>query len=185
MDDKKIIELFFRRDENALNETENKYGVYCRYIADNILPSREDSEECANDMLNAVWNSIPPERPKCFKAYIGRITRNLALNRIKAMRAGKRGGEATAEALDELKECVSERSVERELDAKEMKMCIDSFLNKLDSKSRSVFVKRYWYLCSPAQIAKEMGMTVNAVNVMLHRLRSRLKDYLESEGYDV
>lgn len=185
MDDKKIIELFFKRSENALKETESKYGTYCSYIANNILCSNEDSEECTNDALISVWNSIPPQMPTSLKAYIGRITRNLALNRIKAIRAEKRGGGAVIEAIDELKECACNTSVEQELDAKNMKLCIDGFVRDLKEKQRTVFVKRYWYMCTAAQIAKENGMTENAVNVMLHRLRGELKRYLESEGYDV
>jgi len=185
MDDNRIIKLYFMRDENALKETENKYGAYCRYIADNILCSYEDSRECTNDALIEVWNRIPPDKPHSLKSYIGCITRHIALNRIKAMKAIKRGGGSITETLDELKECVSDCSVEHELDTKEMKKCIDGFLKGLDVKSRKIFVKRYWYLCSSAQISREMGMTENAVNVMLHRLRSRLKTYLEGEGFEL
>jgi len=185
MDDKRIIELFFERDEAALKETSEKYGAYCRYIAGNILPSAQDSEECFADALAAAWNSIPPEKPESLKAYIGRITRNLALNSLKAINAAKRGGGTVGEALEELGECAAPGSVEGALDAGEMKRSIDGFVRSLPEKHRRAFVMRYWYLCTPEQISKQLGMTVDSVNVTLHRVRARLREYLKREGYDL
>lgn len=185
MDDKELIGLFLARDESAVAAAEKKYGVYCRYIARSILPSEEDCEECVSDAMAALWGSIPPERPESLKAYLARTVRNLALNRIKSENAGKRGGGAAAEVIDELAGLTSGDSVEQELDAKEMKRCIDTFVSSLPKKQRRVFVLRYWYLRPVERIASDTGMSQNAVTVTLHRLRKRLKKYLESEGYEL
>ncbi|MBR1393185.1 MAG: sigma-70 family RNA polymerase sigma factor [Ruminococcus sp.] len=185
MDDRELTGLFLARDEAAVAETENKYGAYCRYIARSILSSEEDCEECTADALAALWNSIPPEQPDSLKAYLARTVRNLALNRVRAEKAEKRGGLALPEAAAELSELCSDESVEEELDAREMKRCIDGFASSLPKKQRQVFVLRYWYLCPIEQIASETGMTANAVTVALHRLRKKLKKHLESEGYEL
>ncbi|MBR6101762.1 MAG: sigma-70 family RNA polymerase sigma factor [Ruminococcus sp.] len=185
MDDNKLIGLFLKRDERAIAETLEKYGAYCRYIAANILPSPEDAEECTADALTALWNSIPPEKPLSLKAYLGRITRNLALNRLNALNCEKRGGGTVCEIREELAECVSADTVEQELDEKELRASINRFVGSLNKKQQRAFLKRYWYLCPSSQIAEECGMTVSAVNVMLHRLRARLKEHLESEGFEL
>lgn len=185
MQDFQLIELFLRRNETALSETKDKYGSYCRYIAANILSDENDCEECVQDALTAAWNSIPPQQPKSLKAYLGRITRNLALNRIKRSSAQKRGSGAKQLALDELKECALSETPETQLDAKLLKELIDRFLRGLSKKQRTVFLKRYWYLCDPQQIARECAMSVSAVNTMLSRTRKQLKEYLSKEGFNV
>ena len=185
MDDKQLVELFIRRDENALSETKDKYGTYCRYIADNILDDKLDSEECVQDTLTAAWNSIPPQKPKSLKAYLARLTRNNALNRLKRQSAQKRGGDAKQLVLDELRECSLPETPETQLDVKLLKELIDHFLQTLSKKQRTVFLKRYWFLCSPEKIARECAMSVRAVNTMLFRTRKQLKKFLTEEGFDV
>lgn len=185
MDDKQLVELFLERSEKALAETTNKYGAYCRYIADNILDDKQDSEECVQDALTAAWNSIPPQKPKSLKAYLARLTRNLAINIIKKKAAQKRGGDARQLALDELRECALPETPETQLDAKLLKELIDRFLQTLSKKQRTVFLKRYWFLCTPEKIASECAMSVSAVNTMLSRTRKQLKKFLTEEGFDV
>ncbi len=185
MDDKQLVELFFRRDENALSAARDKYGAYCRYIASNILPDESDCEECVQDTLTAAWNSIPPQSPKSLKAYLARITRNNALNRIKRQAAQRRGGDARQLALDELRECALPETPETQLEAKLLKELIDCFLQTMSKKQRTVFIKRYWYLCSPEKIASECAMSVSAVNTMLSRTRKQLKKYLTEKGFNV
>lgn len=185
MDDKKLVELFLGRSEKALAETTNKYGAYCRYIAGNILTDEQDREECVQDALTAAWNSIPPQKPSSLKAYLARLTRNIAINCIARQRAQKRGGDARQIALDELRECALPDTPETQLDAKLLKELIDRFLRTLSKKQRTVFLKRYWLLCSTETIARECAMSVSAVNTMLSRTRKQLKSYLIEEGFDV
>ena len=174
MNDSELIQLLFERDERAIGEIQIKYAAYCRYIAGNI-----------NDALGALWQSIPPNRPESLKAYLGRITRNIAIDKAKKMAAQKRGGNTTQEVLDELKEAATRGQPEQELDAKQLGRLINGFAAQLEQKQRVIFVKRYWYLCSSKQIAGECGISVNSVNTTLHRLRKQLKKYLEQEGYDI
>ncbi len=185
MNDSELIQLLFERDERAIGEIQIKYAAYCRYIAGNILSSQEDIDEVLNDALGALWQSIPPNRPESLKAYLGRITRNLAIDKAKKMAAQKRGGNTTQEVLDELKEAATQGQPEQELDAKQLGRLINGFAAQLEQKQRVIFVKRYWYLCSSKQIAGECGISVNSVNTTLHRLRKQLKKYLEQEGYDI
>ena len=185
MDDKQLVELFIRRDENALSETKDKYGTYCRYIADNILDDKLDSEECVQDTLTAAWNSIPPQKPKSLKAYLARLTRNNALNRLKRQAAQKRGSNAKQQALDELSDCAVPDTPETEFDEKLLRELINRFVQSLSRKQRTVFIKRYWFLCTPEQISRECAMSVNSVNTMLSRVRRQLKEYLSKEGFDV
>ena len=183
MNDEKLIELFFSRSEQALTETAAEYGRYALYIADNILEVREDSEEVVNDAYASLWDTIPPQRPRSLKAYLAKTVRNLALDRHRRNGAAKRGGGAVAQALDELKEAASPDSPENELDAKQLSGLINGFVETLAKKQRIVFVKRYWFLCSSEQIARECSMTVSDVNTTLFRTRQKLKSYLEQEGY--
>lgn len=183
MDDREIIELFWQRDQRAVAEASDKYGGYCRAIAGRILPSPEDAEECVNDALYRAWEAIPPQRPGSLSAFLGRLTRNLSLDRWRQDTARKRGGGQAALALSELDECVPAPSgVEEELDVRLLADCVERFVRTLPDTQRRVFLRRYWYLCSVKEVAAQSGMSVSRTSSMLFRLRKSLKQYLEKEG---
>ncbi len=185
MDDKKIINLYWERDENAIKETSVKYGRLCAYIANNILSSHEDSEECINDTYLAVWNTIPQNRPDKFSVFISRITRNLALKKFDYISAAKRNPAAVT-SLDELDDCVSGTdTVESEIELKYIKSAIDNFLWLQTDEKRNVFIRRYWYFDSIESICKYTGFSQSKVKSMLYELRKKLKKYLEREGIEV
>ena len=142
MEDSQIIDLYWARLEQAIQETDTKYGGYCRAIAHNILKSMEDSEECVSDTWLRAWNAMPPQRPSVLSAFLGRITRNLSLDRYKAARAEKRGGSSFPAALDELSECVpAGGSVEQTMDERELGQAIDRFLRTIPEKQCSLFLR--------------------------------------------
>ena len=180
MDDSVIIELYWQRDERAIKESKSKYGVYCSTIADNILHSAEDSEECVNETWLKAWNVIPPERPLRLSAFLGRITRNLAIDKYRRERSGRYGGGQTAMCLDELGECIGDGSaIEDRLALREL---LNTFLCGLPDKNRDIFLMRYWYLMPTAEIAKRNALTNGDVKMVLQRVRKKLKKYLEKEG---
>lgn len=182
VEDKQIVELFWARNEQALSETHKKYNRYCHNIAFNILNSNEDSEECVNDTYIRVWNSIPPTRPKWLSVFLGRITRNLALDRFKAKKAQKRGSGRADVALDELMGCVSINPGMDISDDIALRNALNSFLHSLPEESMRVFLKKYWYMNSVSEIADELSITESKVKILLHRTRNSLKAYLEKEG---
>lgn len=182
MDDSIIVDLYFARSEEAIAETDKKYGKYCNYIAYNILRNSEDAEECVNDTYMRAWNAIPPQRPAQLSTYLGKITRNLALNRHKGRSAKKRGEGQVALALSELEECVGGSSkVETLADEMAVVEVINGFLAEQPKLNRVIFVKRYWYLCSVKDIAEELSMNPNRITSMLFRMRKELKKSLERE----
>jgi len=183
LDDKKIIQLYWDRDERAISETDSKYGAFCSSIAENILDNKEDSKECVNDTYLKTWNALPPQWPKVFPAFIGRIVRNLAINRYNSERTAGRGGGQTAVALEELEECISDRSAEISVEESELSEAIDSFLGTLSRKNRQIFVLRYWYTESVSYISEVMNMTENSVSVALNRMRKKLLNYLSERGF--
>ena len=186
MDDNMIIDLYWARSESAINETALKYGNYCLKIAMNILQNQEDSDECVNDTYLRAWNAIPPQRPTIFPSFLGKITRNLSLNKYRKQRTKKRGGYEVALLLDELEDCIpSGRSVEAEYEAGVIAKTIDSFLYSIDAESRIVFVRRYWYVDSIRSIAARFQMNESKVKSMLFRTRNKLKIYLEKEGMTI
>lgn len=182
MEDQEIIALFFRRSERAIAETDRKYGGYCYSIAYNILSSREDSEESVSDTYLAAWNSIPPRKPNVFSAFLGKITRHISIDRWRRQSAQKRGGGQMVLALEELGECVSQDSVEKELERKALAGCLRTFLTSLPETERNVFLCRYWYLDSIQTIAQLTGFSQSKVSAMLHRMRIKLRSQLEKEG---
>jgi len=182
--DDQIIRLFFDRSEQALLETQKKFGPYARRIVENILPSEEDGDECLDDVYMTLWNKIPPEQPKSLKAFVGTIARNAAISRYRAEHAEKRGGGALL-SLSELEECVDGRSIEEKLQTRSLTELLNSFLAELPKEARVIFVKRYWYLSSVQQIAEEMDCSEGKVKMSLHRTRKKLKDYLKKEGYSI
>jgi RNA polymerase sigma-70 factor (ECF subfamily) len=182
MDDSKIIDLYWARSELAISATAQKYGTYCQTIAYRILNQTEDSEECVSDTWLKAWNAIPPARPDCLRAFVGKITRNLALNRLRQDHTMKRGGQVVAIALDELKECVSTGdSPEDALENKRISESVNRFLGTLSTEKRVAFVLRYWYLCPIEEIAQKMNLKEAKLKSMLFRLRKQLKTHLEQE----
>lgn len=182
MEDNKIIELYWERSETAITETQNKYGRYCHYIAYNILYSNEDSEECVNDTYLRAWDSMPPHRPERLSAFLGKITRNLALDRYDRSRAQKRSSNVEV-ALSELEECIPDvRGGLSVADEIVLRDAINGFLASLPVRTRKVFVRRYWYLSTVKDIACDLDMSESNVKVLLLRTRQRFKSYLEKEG---
>ena len=180
MEDLAIIELYWKRNESAIKESQMKYGGYCSTIADNILHSAEDTEECVNDTWFRAWNTIPPEKPKRLAVFFGRITRNLAIDRFRSDTSKKRGGGQIALCLDELAECIGEDSpIEDRLALREG---LNRFLRELSDKNRTIFLLRYWYMMPVSDIAKRYNLSEGAVKMLLQRVRNKLKDYLQKEG---
>lgn len=183
MDDRNIVELFLERSEEAIIQTNLKYGRYCHRIAYNVLGNDEDSEECVNDALMRTWNSIPPNEPTSFSSFIGKITRNLALDKLRQQNSEKRGGGELALALDELAECISDRDeLERREDSAEITAALNSFLEGLNSVERGVFMRRYWMMDPIADIAERYEISVSNTTTMLFRLRAKLKKHFMKEG---
>ena len=184
MEDSQIIELYWQKNAEAIRETSAKYGSYCYRIADSILNSPEDSEECVNDTWLHTWNAIPPQRPGVLRLFLARVTRNLALDRYSARRAEKRGGGEMALVLDELAECLpGGADVERDFEARELGERIRRFVRELPEREGNVFVRRYFFAESAAEIGERYGMTENHVCVMLSRTRRKLKTKLKKEGF--
>lgn len=184
MEDRNIIALFNCRDEQAITEVQNKYGPYCETVAYHILEDHRDTEECVNDTWLHSWNSIPPQLPQCLRAFLGRITRNLALNRRKHDTSQKRGGGQLTLALEELGQCVDgSPSPEDTYSARELGRSISSFLSCLPQRDRAIFVGRYFYMYPVAQIAANMGMKEDYTANVLFRIRVKLKKHLVKEGY--
>lgn len=184
MDDKSIVGLYFERSEAAIKETAKKYGRYCRYIAMRVLGNEQDAEEVENDTYVRLWNSIPPKNPDPLKPYVGRVARNISLNRYDEKNAQKRC-ESTL-ALEELSECLPDNSGENELgESLALRAALNSFLDSLEVKTRRVFMQRYFYTCSVAEIAKLCGMKESAVSMLFFRTRKKLKEHLNKEGIDL
>lgn len=186
MEDHAIIDLFWQRQEQALEESDKKYGGLCRSVAYNILHNREDTEECVNDTWMRAWNAIPPSRPNVLSAFFSRITRNLALDTYKASRAGKRGGGQLPVALEELGDSIcTADTVEQDLALRQLTEYLDQFLRQLPQKECCIFLRRYWYLDSTREIAKRYAMPEGSVKSQLSRTRQKLKKALEREGVAV
>ncbi len=183
MEDIHIIDLYFERSEDAIKATSEKYGAYCYRVAYGILHSREDAEECVNDAYLGAWNSIPPARPNCLQAFIGRIVRCSAINRLRYKTAEKRGGGEAAIAISELGDCIPDcTSNDAGHGESELSEKINAFLAGLSAIERKIFVRRYWYLDPIELICRESGFSENKVKMMLYRLRKRLKAHL-GRGY--
>ena len=184
MEDTYIIDLYWQRDERAILETDRKYGKYCFSVANNILRSREDSEECVSDTWLRAWRAMPPARPGVLRVFLARITRNLAFDRYRAKAAAKRGNGAMEAVLDELAEVAGgDWDAEQRYEAKELQQAIGLFAKSLPERDRNLFVRRYFYAEDIARIADRYGMTVNNVTVILSRTRKKLKTFLEERGF--
>ncbi|WP_295580430.1 RNA polymerase sigma factor [uncultured Oscillibacter sp.] len=184
MEDSDIIDLYWRRDQQAIGETAGKYGGFLWGIAWNILRSHGDAEECVNDTYLRTWNAIPPSRPTAFRAWLGRIARNLSLDRWKQGRAQCRGGgDAMEILLGELDGCVpAPHRVDTALEDREIAALISAFLRRLPQESRIMFLRRYWYGDTLADIAGHLGCGEGKVKSSLFRTRKALRAYLEQEG---
>ena len=183
MDDKQIIELFHERSETAISETANKYGKYCYTIAYHVLYNVEDSEECVNDTYLRAWNAIPPQYPEKLSAFLGKITRNLALNKYKYYLREKRGNGKNELVIDELNECIpASHSTEEAVEETLLVEVLNQFLYSLPKHKRNIFLRRYWYLSSIQEIAKDYGFSESKVKMILLRTRNKLKQFLEKEG---
>ena len=186
MDDSEIIRLYLARDEQAISATEKKFGAYCRAIARNILQNDEEAADCVNAVYMKVWESIPPSEPPNLAAFVGKLTKNHALNLLRAQNREKRGKGTVELAYEELEEVLSgESSVESELMRSELLAAINRFLKKSSDKNRRAFVMRYWYCYDIPYIAKQLKMTENNTSVTLSRTRQKLKEYLRKEGFDI
>ena len=183
MDDAKIVELYWSRSEQAIEETELKYGKYCRTISYNILADIADSEECVNDTYLKAWNSMPSNRPSRLAPYLGKLTRWLSLNRLRDQNSLKRGDGELPLVLDELAETLdSGFDTEKELEIKELNREIRHLLSKLQKEERDIFLSRYWYMASITEVAEKSGFTESKVKTMLHRTRQKLLKQLKEEG---
>ena len=183
MEDHQIIELYWQKNADAISETASKYGAYCFTIADHILHSVEDSEECVNDTWLHAWNAMPPQRPNVLRMFLARITRNLSINRFNARGAEKRGGGEINLVLDELADCLAGGAdVEAEYEIRELEQCIRRFVRELPERDGNVFVRRYFFTEPVAAIAGQYGLTENNVAVILSRTRKRLRVKLVKEA---
>lgn len=179
MQDNQIIDLYFARDEQAIAYSEAKYGGYCLTVSMNILGSLPDAEECVNDTWLGAWQTMPPKRPNCLRSYLGKITRNLSIDRLRFLHSAKRNIDLTV-AMEELQE-----SIPLPDDTKDEVLCelIDAFLEKQTTPDRKLFVARYWYGMGVAQLAKQYNMRPNTVSKKLGRMRAELKIHLSQGGY--
>lgn len=186
MEDERILALFFDRKEQAISETEKKYGNYLSAIAVRIVHDQSEVGEILNDTYAAAWNAIPPARPEKLSLYLGKITRALSLNRIRDRKAEKRGGGETVLCFEELEDVLSgENDPASKLEEKELSLILDDFLSSLPEAERRVFVCRYWYFDPVSEIASRFDYSESKVKMMLLRTREKLKKRLEKENYPI
>ncbi len=183
MDDEAILNLYWQRQTAALAETKAKYGRLCFSVADRILGNHEDSEECLNDTWLHAWNAIPPERPKLFPAWLSRVTRNLAVSRLRENQAAKRGGKELPLVPDAPSECIpGGPDPQKEVEAKELAEAVNRFLAALKPPERDIFVSRYFFAASHSELSVRTGWTVGKIKTVLRRTRLKLRTYLKEEG---
>ena len=180
MQDNEILELYFARDEQAIVETDKSHGRVCMQVSMNILHSRPDAEECVNDTYLKAWNSIPPERPTAFRAFLCRITRNLSLDRLRYLHRQKRDKNLLI-MFSELETCLPVK----ESEDGQLGKHLSDFLRTQEKIDRLLFVGRYYYAFSPCELARRTGLDENLVSVHLYRVRERLRRYLVERGYDL
>lgn len=183
MDDEKIVELYWSRSESAISETAAKYGNYCYSIAYNILINNEDAEESVSDTYLAAWEAMPPRRPSILASFLGKITRNLSIDRWRSRNRYKRGGGEIILALEELEDCAGDReTVEKAYERKQLALVFNRFLEELPETERRIFLCRYWYMDSICDIANYFSFSNSKVTSMLHRSRGKLRAVLKKEG---
>ena len=181
MEDAKIIELFFQRNEQAVQETDTAYGRKLYVLSNHILNNREDAQECVSDTYMETWKSIPPKRPKYFYAFLASICRNMSFNRLDWRLAAKRNAEVVA-LTQEMETCIPDSRQDGEMDRQELRRVLESFLDGIAKESRLIFLRRYLYMDTVAQIAARYGISESKVKTQLHRTRNKLQLFLESEG---
>ena len=185
MEDKQIVELYLARSETAISETEKKYGRYCHYIAYQILCNDEDAKEVVNDTYLKTWNTIPPQRPDPLKPYVGTISRQLALDEYKEQHAQKRGGQVPL-VLDELSECIPDNDGGMDIgESVALSDALTRFIWALPQRTRNIFVRRYFYMSTITEIAKDFSMKESNVTMHLLRTRKKLEQILKKEGFDL
>lgn len=184
MEDTQILELFRNRSQEAIAQVQEKYGRYCRSIAYHILGTETDADECVNDTLLKAWNAIPPEKPDRLSLFLGKITRNLALDRFRRENAAKRGGSQVPTVLEELEEALPDNA-EDIADSIALRDALNRFLRQLPEDSRRIFLLRYWHLCTVSEIAEKCGGKEGWVKTRLFRTRRQLKSFLEQEGIGI
>ena len=178
MNDERIIELFFERSEQAIKELDEKHGQACHKVSYNILNNRQDAEECVNDAYLGTWNAIPPAKPNPLLAFVCKIVRNISLKRYEQNTAAKRNSHYDV-AMEELEDCLaSTATIEEEIAERELTKIIESFLDSLSKENRVIFLRRYWFSDTYADIAKQVGLTERNVSVRLTRIRKELREYL-------
>lgn len=186
MQDKRIVELFYDRSEEALKETEKRYGRYLYKIALGILQDKSDSEECVSDTYLAAWNSIPPNNPKKLSAYLGKLTRRISIDILRRKTSQKRGGTQYELSLSELEDCVKSTStVEEDMENKELGEAISRFLRTISKENRCLFVERYFFCNSLKASAKKLGISEAKAKSSLYRTRLLLREYLMKEGFEI
>lgn len=185
MEDIMIIDLYWERNQQAITETDSKYGKYLRKVSFNVLHSTEDCEECVNDTFFKAWNSMPPERPGVLSAFLATITRNLSLDLYRKRTTKKRGEGQVEEIFDELLDYVGSESPENEVVGNELKDIINGFLETLNVENRVIFMRRYWYFDSTREISDSLQIGESKVKTSLFRTRKKLAEYLLSAGYSV
>ena len=178
MNDERIIELFFERSEQAIKELDSKYGKIFHSLSFKILNNYQDAEECVNDSYLGTWDAIPPAKPNPLFAFVCKIVRNISLKRYEQNTATKRNSYYDV-AMEELEDCLaSTTTIEEEFAERELTAVIESFLDSLSKENRVIFLRRYWFSDTYADIAKQVGLTENNVSVRLTRIRKELREYL-------
>lgn len=186
MQDEKIVELYWNRDENAIRETQEKYENYLYKIAYNILSDKEDSNESVNDTYLAAWNSMPPHKPNVLSTYLGKLTRRISIDIFRKRNRIKRQGSEYALSLTELQDCISDdNSPEKDYEAQILGEAINAFLRTLSVDARNVFIGRYYFLDSVKDVANYCGISESKAKTLLHRTRNSLREYLEKEGFEI
>lgn len=184
MEDCMIVDLYWKRDERAIEETDKKYNRYLYKIACNILNNSEDTNESINDTYFAAWNSIPPNKPNVLSTYLGKLIRRIAIDIYRKKSRQKRKGDEYALSLSELSECVPDDSLlEERLEAELLSEKISEFLRDQKEETRNIFVCRYYYFDSVENIARCLGISKAKVKTVLHRTRLELKKHLEKGGF--
>jgi RNA polymerase sigma-70 factor (ECF subfamily) len=179
LQDHEIVALYHARDEMAIDHSQRQYGGYCRTVAMNILSSPPDADECVNDTWLSAWNSMPPQKPVSLRAYLGKITRNLSINRLKALRRQRRDLRMTV-AFEELEDCIPAPD---DTDSRTICAWLDEYLSTLSELDRKLFVGRYWYSYPVKDLAKHYGLSANAATKRISRAREGLRVYLTERGY--
>jgi RNA polymerase sigma-70 factor (ECF subfamily) len=184
VEDAKIVELYWLRDQQAIAQTQAKYGAYLTKVAMNILCDREDSDESVNDTYLAAWNAMPPHRPQALCAFLSKLTRRIAVSLLRKKQSLKRGAGDYALSVEELGECIPAGNTTEEIwESKALEAAIATFLRGIPEQARNVFIGRYFYMDPVKEVARYCGLTESNTKVLLHRTRLALGDYLKKEGY--